>query len=286
VLINNLLNRTNKVVIMDEDDMTDIEDHLEWRKVQARSYLVPPVKASPASVTIGQDIIIFGGQGAGQFHEVWKFSYEQLSWSEMVCTSVHIGDIPIARDGHTMVKVSENKLIVYAGQGGLFDSGKCERATEHGKVKYLSMRKLFDDMYELDLSKLVWTSKPRRKIRPLGRRGHTMTYLKPSPSSLKTTPDESLINTKSLGKLLLFGGSCLDTSTGFEKVSNDVWLYSLNDEQWTEVECGGTRPRAVYGHSGVLMEDSYVVVGGSYAPPKKGGFLPKGKQFILQNQLI
>ena len=44
-----------------------------------------------------------------------------------------------------MVKICDEKLIVYAGQGGLFDSGKCERATEHGKVKSLSMRKLFDE---------------------------------------------------------------------------------------------------------------------------------------------
>jgi N-acetylneuraminic acid mutarotase len=257
---------------MDEEDMSDIDYHLEWRKVQTRSYLTPPLKANSACVRLGDSLYLFGGQGAGQFSEVWKFSGKQLAWQEVVCTSVQIGEIPSARDGHTMVKISETKVIIYAGQGGLFDSGKCERATEHGKVKYMSMRKLFDDMFELDVSTLQWTSKPRRKVRPLGRRGHTMIYLK--PSLCKKTDDYG----KGLGNLLLFGGSCLDTSTGFEKVSSDVWTYSLNDEQWTEVECGGVRPRAVYGHSGVLMEESYVIVGGSYAPPKKEGFLSKGKR--------
>lgn len=250
--------------------MADIDYHLEWRKMQLRSHHTPPLKANSASATLGQDIYLFGGQGAGQFQEVWRFSSKAFSWQQVVCTSVGIGDVPSARDGHTMVKISDTKLIIYAGQGGLFDSGKCERATEHGKMKYLSMRKLFDDMYELDVSTLQWTSKPRRKVRPLGRRGHTMTYLNPS---LGKKPDDATGS----GKLLLFGGSCLDTSTGFEKVSNDVWLYSLDTEQWTEVECGGVRPRAVYGHSAVLMDEAYVVVGGSYAPPKKEGFLSKGE---------
>ena len=231
---------------------------------------------------LGEDIYLFGGQGAGQFHEVWKFCGKTLVWHEVVCSSGQISDIPIARDGHTMVKVSETKLIIYAGQGGLFDSGKCERATEHGKVKYLSMRKLIDDMFELDVTTCKWTCKPRRKIRPLGRRGHTMVYLKPG---LSRKPDDT---GKGLGNLLLFGGSCLDTSTGFEKVSNDVWLYSLNNEQWTEVDCSGVCPRAVYGHSGVLMDESYIVIGGSYAPPKKEGFLSKGQynSHVLTAQCI
>lgn len=105
-----------------------------------------------------------------------------------------------------------------------------------------------------------------------------MTYLKPFLG--RRAEDHS-----KLGNLLLFGGSCLDTSTGFEKVSNDVWLYSLTDEQWTEMECGGVRPRAVYGHSGVLMEESYVVVGGSYAPPKKEGFLSKAKALAPKKKI-
>ena len=89
--------------------------------------------------------------------------HNPLLTNDEFCTSAEIGDIPNARDGHTMVKISDTKLVIYAGQGGLFDSGKCERATEHGKVKYLSMRKLYDDMFELDVSTLQWTSKPRRK---------------------------------------------------------------------------------------------------------------------------
>jgi N-acetylneuraminic acid mutarotase len=253
--------------MMDDEDMSDIDYHLEWRKVQLRSHLTPPLKANSASVSLGEDIYMFGGQGSGQFREVWKFCSKTQSWSEVVCTSAELGDIPNARDGHTMVKISDTKLVIYAGQGGLFDSGKCERATEHGKVKYLSMRKLFDDMFELDVSTLQWKSMPRRKVRPLGRRGHTMTYVKPSLCCKRAD---------ALGNVLVFGGSCLDTSTGFEKVSNDVWTFSLSDKQWTEVECSGVRPRAVYGHSGVLVEDSYIIIGGSYAPPKKEGFLSKG----------
>ena len=261
--------------MIDEDDMSDIEYHLEWRKVALRSQLVPSLKANSASVSFGSDIYLFGGQGAGQLSDVWMFSYEEMVWKEVLCTSDQIGDVPSARDGHTMVKISDTKLIVYAGQGGLFDSGKCERATEHGKVKYLFMRKLLDDMYELDISTRKWTEKPRRKVRPLGRRGHSMAHLKPKARKMSNAEDR-YSSGSGLGNLLLFGGSCLDTSTGFEKVSSDVWLYSLSEERWMEKECSGTSPRAVYGHSAVLMNDDYVIIGGCYAPPRREGFLSKG----------
>ena len=68
---------------------------------------------------------------------------------------------------------------------------------------------LMNDMYELDLSTLKWTSKPRRKVRPIGRRGHSMEYLKPSSNVKLSANDPFQWKGQSAGQgnLLLFGGN-------------------------------------------------------------------------------
>lgn len=221
---------------------------------------------------IGEDIWIFGGKGSSsQFNEIWKYSTSKLEWEYIESKG---SDIPPPRDGHSMVKISENKFIIYGGQGELLDSGICERGTENGKVKYNSMRRLYDDMYEYDCQKLQWKLLPRRKIRPLARRGHSLIFIQ---SNISIKGHEQLNHTDEMneggggppppsmspGYLLLFGGSCIDLSTGFEKPANDVWLYSLDTLTWEEIHCDGQTPLPVYGHCAELVENQMIVIGGT-----------------------
>lgn len=239
------------------------EYYFEWRKISSSSLLLPPIKYNTAGTIINEDIYIFGGKGSSsQFNEIWKYSTNKLEW-ELI--EIRGNEIPLPRDGHTLTKINNNKFIVFGGQGHLLDSGICERGTENGKVKYISMKKLFDDMYEFDCQSKTWLALPRRKIRPIARRGHSLLYLKPLTQikGIESHPDDILLGSSGKGHLLLFGGSCLDLSTGFEKPANDVWLYCLEHQTWEEVHCDGQIPPPVYGHCAQIVDNMLIVVGGT-----------------------
>jgi hypothetical protein len=241
----------------------ETEFYLEWRKSPSRSLLVPPIKYNTNGCVINGDIWIFGGKGSSnEFNDIWRYSTQTLEWEYIESKG---NDIPPPRDGHTLTKIQKNKFIIFGGQGELFDSGVCERGTENGKVKYLSMRRLYDDMYEFDCQKLSWVLLPRRKIRPLARRGHSMVYLKPlTPiKGIEHHPDDETLGSAGKGHLLLYGGSCIDLSTGFEKPASDVWLYCLESLTWEEVHCDGQIPLPVYGHCVELIDNQMIVIGGT-----------------------
>jgi hypothetical protein len=253
---------------MPPSDAPDPQYQLEWRRTAQRSMLIPAIKSHSAGATLDSNFLICGGKGADQFSDIWRFLANSLEWERI---EINGSEVPPPRDGHSLTKVSESKFIVFGGQGNLLDSGVTERGTENGKVKYLAMRKLHDDMYEFDCNTLSWTFLPRRKIRPLARRGHVMKYLKPG-TRLRgyVTPPEDELPT-GLGHLLLFGGSCLDLSTGFEKAANDVWLYHLESQMWEEVVCDGALPHPMYGHCGEIVGDSLIIVGGIRVPKRDMG---------------
>mmetsp|Transcript_26284 Transcript_26284/g.38966 ORF Transcript_26284/g.38966 Transcript_26284/m.38966 type:complete len:688 (+) Transcript_26284:108-2171(+) len=244
------------------------EYYLEWRRVVSRSMLIPSIKCSSAGATIENDLWIFGGKGANQFNDIWRFSASNVEWEAI---EIEGSEIPPPRDGHSFTKVSPTKFIVFGGQGNLLDSGVCERGTENGKVKYLSMRQLYDDMYEFDCETRRWTFMPRRKVRPLARRGHCMKYVKYDVPLKGINNGNDSDNQSKLGYLILFGGSCLDIQTGFERASNDVWVYCLTTRTWKEMTCDGILPHPVYGHCAEVVENWLVVVGGNVVPNKNAG---------------
>jgi hypothetical protein len=246
-----------------ESPPSELEYYFEWRKVFSRSLLIPPIKCNTAGDVLRDNLWIFGGKGSSShFNELWTYSTKKLEW-EMI--EMKGNDIPSPRDGHTLTKISERYFIIFGGQGPSLDSGICERGTENRKVKCLAMKKLFDDLFEYDIEHKIWNLLPRRKIRPLARRGHTMVFIKPG-NILKGTenhPDEDLLGPAGKGHLLLFGGSCLDLSTGFEKATNDVWIYCLESQTWEEISCEGQIPPPVYGHCAEVVDNTLVVVGGT-----------------------
>jgi hypothetical protein len=256
--------------------MAEPEYYFEWRKTASRSLLVPPIKCNTAGAVLNNDIWIFGGKGSSsEFNDIWKYSTSKLEWENIEARGT---DIPPPRDGHSLTKISKTKFVIFGGQGHLLDSGVCERGTENGKVKYLAMRKLFDDMYEFDCEKLSWTLLPRRKIRPLARRGHSVVFVKPTTAlkGIENHPDDELLGSSGKGHLLLFGGSCIDLSTGFERPASDVWLYCLESLSWEEVHCDGHIPLPIYGHCAELVETNLIIIGGTVLSLKsnRGPYLP------------
>ena len=254
-------------------DGAEPEYYLEWRKTIQRSMHVPSIKCRSAGAVLGGDYWIYGGKGSDQYSDVWRFSSQRLEWEHI---AIRGSENPPPREGHALAKISETKFVIYGGQGNLLDTGVTERGTENGKVKCVSMRKLHDDMYEFDCETMSWTFMPRRKVRPLARRGHVMVYLRPGTrlKGVSCPPDEDV--PPGLGHLLLQGGCCLDLSTGFEKATSDLWLYSLDTQTWEEISCDGAIPHPTHGHCAALTDSSLVVVGGMVVPRRDVGMARGG----------
>ena len=246
----------------------------EWRRVVTSSAVLPSVKANGAGVYLNGDLWLFGGKGAGQLNEAWRFCRSRKAWQQMEYQNTP----PVARDGHSVTKISSSNLILYGGQGQLVDGGKFERQTEHGKLKSIFIRQLLDDMYEFDSATMKWTSIPRSSPRPTGRRGHTMTYL---PSSY-VLPVEGFSSSR--GSLVLFGGSCIDQCTGCERGSNDLWLFSLDTRTWTQPIAGGTPPPQLVGHQSIVHGDYLYVIGGATTLMKGDRLAIKGKHRSLSHR--
>ena len=92
-----------------------------------------------SQVTIGRSVIIFGGYGGGgsYLRDVWRYSLDDNSWSEVV-TSSPSSTGPMARRAHKAA-VMRNKMYIAGG------------AVESGAV--------LSDVWELDLGEArawVW----------------------------------------------------------------------------------------------------------------------------------
>ena len=122
-------------------------------------------------------LICGAGAGSGRFNEVWSYNFNSSLWYIEPCK----GDIPPAREGHSVSYINHGKVLIYGGQGHPYENQKSENITALLKVKTLAVREIYNDMYILDLNTFTWErvcfSGPSN---PLGRKGHTATFIPPS----------------------------------------------------------------------------------------------------------
>jgi N-acetylneuraminic acid mutarotase len=245
---------------MDSNESQQVDYRLEWRRVKPRTMTTPRIRSCSAGTWLSGNLFLFGGKGAGQFNDTWRFSIQDKEWEK-----IYFNDsiAPFARDGHAIAKVSETSVMLFGGQGQQIECGKSERNTDQGRVKFLSMRQLMDDLHEFNCSTLKWEEKKRVKPRPSGRRGHSLTFLPVRTNIRKGTLPANSSSGPPKGNILLFGGSVFDLSSGCEKPSNEVWIYSLDTEKWIEIKINGISPPPTFGHAATLVGDQLVVVGGN-----------------------
>ncbi|KAF8492381.1 hypothetical protein F5888DRAFT_1618986 [Russula emetica] len=102
------------------------------------------------SVTIGDRIIIFGGNGGrSDFNDTWSFNISTRRWTELQCT----GSIPSPRAGHAAVLIDD---VMYVFGGRVIDGT------------------LLGDLTALNLSTQRWTTFQDIGPSPCRRRAHAM----------------------------------------------------------------------------------------------------------------
>ena len=214
-------------------------------------------------------ILIFAGQAAGFFNDVWAFDAAKETWQKLETQ----GGAPAPRYGTSaVVDARTNQLIITHG----FAAGR------------------FDDTFALDLASGTWTQLKPVDAPPLKRCLHESVYdartdrmilfggcssgfgpcpqgdlwslnvsaaawteilpagIKPSPRS-----NPSLVDDES-GHLILFGGLTRDGPAG------DVWSLDIASGEWTAIAVVGDAPVARASHDSVwnTVTGQMIVFGG------------------------
>uniref|UniRef100_A0A6B2KYL9 BTB domain-containing protein n=1 Tax=Arcella intermedia TaxID=1963864 RepID=A0A6B2KYL9_9EUKA len=164
-------------------------------------------------------ILVFGGKSNGYNKNLWSFDVEDLTW-KLLTTK---GDVPAGRYGHTIVINEENtKVYLFGGYDNAFG--------------------LSNDLYELDLDTLTWSSiKVTGDALPEARYGHFSVLHKDKKSNIQ---------------LLVFGGR------GAKHVLDDIWVFDLKKSKWFELPVAGEKPQGRYGFGAFVSDKELFVFGG------------------------
>jgi hypothetical protein len=276
----------------------------EWRKVDSeKGQSSCTIRSNSAGIIKGSDFFLFAGKGVGLLDVVWKYSLTENVWTLVNC----LGQLPCRRDGHSSTLI-ENKavpydVILFGGQSTpevIADTGENDSRKPkalQSRVKTISSRSLLGDTYAFNCSTSTWRRIDPSMCPPL-RRGHSCILWK-RPVNFKFEPihaphhdddykptmeeqellkqqnikkkekEENQAQLKSL-KLVVYGGSGIDPVRGEEKILNDIWLYSFEDNSWALGETHGERPSGSYNHTCTIVGDDMIISGGIH-PPKYNG---------------
>jgi hypothetical protein len=239
----------------------------EWRQI-SKIGKSPPIRTNTQCAHYKGHLWIFLGAGAGvgRSSEVWKFNIKLGTWNEVECK----GDIPSARDGHSVTYVGNGKFILFGGQGEPYENEKSVKRSDTIAVKTVSIRELYNSMYQLDAETGIWSRFDEDGAIPMGRRGHSMVFIQPTS---KPKPVEIVERKRPNRKveidlgipektLILFGGAGIEASKYTEFLFNDLWCYQSDSNLWKRKLTSGCTPRPMFDHSAELFGDQMIVITG------------------------
>ena len=217
-------------------------------------------------------LFIFGGRSAAFDNDLWAYSFDQAGWVELAPS----GDLPPARQGHTMVlDPARRRLVVFGGQASgffndvwaydidantwrrldgdgprpniryghaaIFDAARDRMVISHG----FTDQGRFDDTWAFDFQSNSWTNISPADGRPLRRCLHHAVY----------DPDND--------QMLMFGGCA---SGAGPCPLDDLWAFDLASHQWQR-RAGGPPARQWYGTAFDRDSRRMVVFGGAGRQP-------------------
>ena len=225
-------------------------------------------------------MIIFSGQGAGLFNDVWSFDFDTQQWAQRSSNGNASGK-PNQRYGTaTVYDPIGFRLVTFGGFGNngrqddtwsfdLLGEQWGEANTPVSPIKrclhngtYVPGRHLMviyggqssgnqDDIWSFDLSVDSWTNRTPA-VKPPSRHFCSITAI-----------DED--------QLYLFGGNGAGQNV-FAGARNDLWRFSFIDDSWTEISPTNDPPAARVGHCAVFIPSSsqLLIFGGNNSG---GGYL-------------
>ncbi len=231
---------------------------------------VPAPRLFPASIydPFGRQMITWSGQAQGVFfNDVWSFDLNANAWSQFTPTGgppnirygVGYTFDPKARDLVTFAGFTNlgrfhdvwrfndqaetwTDVSPATGPGERCLHAACYDALRHRMIMYAGQNNFgpLDDVWALDLDTDTWTNlTPASK--PSGRYFASMVY---DAANHRAT---------------VFGGQTLLTPV------NDVWVFDLWTNAWTQLSPTGTPPTARFGSAGIYdgAHDRMIVFGGN-----------------------
>jgi N-acetylneuraminic acid mutarotase len=264
-----------KVMIFGGGDSTGSElnetwiynlDSNNWRQVITNVKPKGRVRLGLARLSKNK-VILFGGtlNDFSRFNDTWIFDIETETWEEIFPSRV-----PLSRYGHSISHLSDNKVIIFSGEGTSIDGDP-----------------FADDTWIFDYEKNTWDSLTlgnspvdcEESMMAIldtgfvflfgGARGSPMNqnyiynskwWKKLQPLSLPpATCSGGMVNLEK-NILFLWGGYTLIPPY---YLSDEAWLYNYNQNNWTKINVELTPPRRFY-HQIAKIEENKIILFGGY----------------------
>lgn len=236
--------------------------------------MIPPTVQMLSSVrgkpgSLGKLILLGGGDGENYLNDVHLFDLDTMHWKTLYTA----GNSPSPRSRHTATLVN-NTLVVFGGGGG-------------------DGTHIFNDIYTLDLTTMLWNKPNVKGTPPTQRWGHTSSYANPyiyifgGYDGTKMLNDVHMLNIETMSwetpknirndsgpspraghasclvtvgkelKILVFGGGDGDL------VFNDTYLFDIESLTWFRPNIRGYLPAARCAHTCNVKDGKIFVFGGS-----------------------
>lgn len=187
---------------------------------------------------------MFGGYSLshGALNDIRQFDTKNSTWLQVTIEGL---TMPAGRYFHSAEFISGKQAIyIFGGMTG---------------VKKNSTEGVLDDFWRFNLQGQRWEIvdvKGTKKPRPLA--GHTLTLVKESDKDY----------------LIVIGGLSFEHG-----LNNNVWMFNLSDNTWQIIDCKGSAPNGIFGHSTVyhsISQSLYIY----------GGYIYEENKTVISNKLF
>ncbi len=244
---------------------------LTWEQLLPAGGAVPAPRFTQNAVfdSARNRMIIWSGQGAELYNDVWAFDFSSRTWQQLWANG-NVSGAPVTRYGTAATfDPVQRRLINFAGFGSTryedtwhFDIDNlawtdktnnnnpmlrclhtgCFVPDRRLMIVYGGQRSgTLDDIWSLNVDSFVWTNLTPA-IRPAGRWFSSVVY-------------------DAKGHVIMFGGQ---TAQG---ASNELWRFSFTANVWESMQAGTQQPAARFGHAAIYVpsRNSMIVFGGGSA---------------------
>lgn len=245
---------------------------------------VPPACAGTQMVTAGMRIYLFGGADERQSYDtLYRLEIERSTWSVVETSGF---SKPTPRYGHTFTFFRDNFLLF----GGLERSDAEDRDLRTQQVQSNLSPPPFTDsslypsfgissinqrlwahrgipsnsLYLLKATDMTWTTPKTTSLA-----GSFQREIQPPPLCFHAATSFSTSNDLIENNLLLIWGGSLDPN--FKTLSNDLYMFDLNNQHWIPCQQTGAIPSPRYGHQMVdLQRGKGILLFGGFTNESKG----------------
>lgn len=248
-----------------------------WTLIPSKSSKLPSVRYTHVAMydTILDRMIIWSGQGADLYNDIWAFNFNDSTWQELFADG-NVSGAPLKRYGTaTVFDPAKRNIINFAGftTSGRFDdtwSFNVDSMKWMNKTNsYFPLKRCLtsqsfaadrremivfggqssgnlDDIWTMNLDTYIWTN-PAPVLKPKARHYPSNVYC-------------------GKGYVVVFGGSYLGQGN-IAGGMNDLWSFSLDNSKWDSVQQGSTKPAERFGHIAVYIPstDKMIIYGGTGA---------------------